>query len=198
LHNYRVICKKRDNNIYFLNLKHDSFTKREGRKFVLVNTDNIVSLYEDKKEVENISKLVKPDEIEKNNYSLAIDRYIISKEIEQLQSRLEEFDLVRLEDIADIRRSQLFKDEGDGKEIYEISPSNFNNAGFTLEAEKVKQIDSQYNRLNTYKLEPYDVLSKNEKKQVLLNFNSEIKMYNEIDKINTDIKQIHNNFLGVK
>lgn len=40
------------------------------------------------------------------------------------------------------------------------------------------------------------ILSKDEKKQVLLNFNNEIKMYNEINKINTDIKQIHNNFLG--
>lgn len=39
---------------------------------------------------------------------------------------------------------------------------------------------------------------KDEKKQVLLNFNNEIKMYNEIDKINTDIKQIHSNFLEVK
>jgi len=42
------------------------------------------------------------------------------------------------------------------------------------------------------------VLSVLEKKQVLLNFNNEIKMYNEINKINADIKQIHNNFLGTK
>ena len=41
------------------------------------------------------------------------------------------------------------------------------------------------------------ILSIAEKKQILLNFNNEIKMYNEIDKISTDIKQIHNNFLGV-
>jgi len=42
------------------------------------------------------------------------------------------------------------------------------------------------------------ILSKIEKEQVLLNFNNEIKLYNEIDKINTNIEQIHNNFLGVK
>ena len=271
--------QKQDDNIYFLNLKHESFGKREGRKLVLKDIDNIVSLYETNTEIENISKLIKPNEIEKNNYSLAIDRYIISKEIEQLQNRLKEFKLVKLEDIADIRRSQLFKDEGDGKEIYEVSPSDFSNSGFTLETGKVKQIGTQYNRLDTYKLEPYDVLlstkgtigkvaivgeisdsmiasqaiqviklkgsnkkenaislymflkstlgqtmlstlvsgvampqistleikklqipvlSANEKKQLLLNFNNEIKMYNEINKISIDIKQIHNNFLGVK
>ena len=42
------------------------------------------------------------------------------------------------------------------------------------------------------------ILSDNEKKQLFLNFNNEIKMYNEINKISIDIKQIHNNFLGVK
>ena len=42
------------------------------------------------------------------------------------------------------------------------------------------------------------ILSNDEKKQVLLNFNSEVKLYNEIDKLNKEIQQIHNNFLGVK
>jgi len=269
--------QKKDNTIYFLNVKHDSFLKREGRKLVLKDIDNIISFYKSKKEEENISRVVNPDEVAINNYSLAIDRYIISKEIKQLQKKLAEFDLVKLEDIADIRRSQLFKDEGNGNKIYEISPSNFNSAGFTLESGKVKKIGSQYNRLETYKLESYDILlstkgtigkvaivgeisdtmvasqaiqviklkdsnkkenaiflymflkstvgqtmlsmlvsgvampqistaeikqlkipivSENKKQQLLLNFNNEIKMYNEINTINTNIKQIHNDFLG--
>lgn len=42
------------------------------------------------------------------------------------------------------------------------------------------------------------ILTKEQEKQTVLNFNSETKMYNEIDKIYTDIEQIHNNFLGTK
>ena len=40
------------------------------------------------------------------------------------------------------------------------------------------------------------VLPNEQKKQTVLNFNSEMEMYNEINKINTNIKQIHTNFLG--
>jgi len=149
---------KKDDNIYFLNLKHESFIHRVGRRLTLKEIDNIVSIYKNKEERENISKLVAPDEIINNNYSFAIDRYIISKEIAEVQQQLKSFELVKLEEITDIRRSQLFKDEGEGKEVYEVSPSDFNKAGFLLECGKIKQIGSQYKRLQTYKLEPYDVL----------------------------------------
>jgi len=269
---------KKDKNVYFLNLKHESFIRRIGRRLTLNDVDNIVSIYENKKELESISKLVTPDEIKNNNYSFAIDRYIISKEIAEVQQQLKSFELVKLEDIADIRRSQLFKDEGEGKEVYEISPSDFNKAGFLLECGKIKQIGSQYKRLQTYKLEPYDVLlstkgtigkvaivgetsetmiasqavqvirlkennkdksialymflksnlgqtilstlqsgvampqiataeikklgvpilTKEQEKQTVLNFNSELKMYNEINKIYTDIQTIHSKYLEVK
>lgn len=269
---------KKDKNVYFLNLKHESFIHRIGRRLTLNDVDNIVSIYENKKELESISKLVTPDEIKNNNYSFAIDRYIISKEIAEVQQQLKSFELVKLEDIADIRRSQLFKDEGEGKEVYEISPSDFNKAGFLLECGKIKQIGSQYKRLQTYKLEPYDVLlstkgtigkvaivgetsetmiasqavqvirlkennkdksialymflksnlgqtilltlqsgvampqiataeikklsvpilTKEQEKQTVLNFNSELKMYNEINKIYTDIQTIHSKYLEVK
>lgn len=150
--------QKQDKNVYFLNLKHEGFLQREGRKLILNDIDYIVSLYEKKEELENISRIVSHDEIYQNNYSFAIDRYIISSNMEAIQKRLNSFELVSLEQIADIRRSQLFKDEGEGKEVYEISPSDFNKAGFLFECGKIKQIGSQYNRLQTYKLEPYDVL----------------------------------------
>jgi type I restriction enzyme M protein len=267
--------RKNDDTVYFLNVKHESFLKREGRKLVLNDIDHIVSIYEEKRELENISRLVKLEEIGTNNYSLAIDRYIISKEIAAVQKKLQSFQLVKLEDIADIRRSQLFKDEGEGKEVYEVSPSDFNKAGFLLECGKIKQIGSQYRRFQTYKLEPYDVLlstkgtigkvaivgeicesmiasqavqvirlkdddkkeraialymffkstlgqtilstlvsgvampqiataevkkldipvlTKEQEKETVSNFNSEIKMYDDINKIYTDIQSIHENF----
>ncbi|MBN1839906.1 MAG: N-6 DNA methylase [Campylobacterales bacterium] len=150
--------QKKDNNVYFLNLKHESFVQREGRRLTLKDIHRIVSLYEKKEELENISRIVSPDELCRNNYSFAIDRYIISNEIEAIHNKLTNFELVTLENIAEIRRSQLFKDEGEGKEVYEVSPSDFSKAGFLFECGKIKQIGSQYKRLQTYKLEPYDVL----------------------------------------
>lgn len=275
-----VINKQKDNDkVLFINLKDESFIKRDGRKLIFKSLDEIVSIYENTKEIENISALVTNENVANNNYSLAIDRYVISQEAKELQEILKQFEVVNLEDIADIRRSQLFKDEGDGKEVYEVSPSDFSKAGFTMECGKTKQIGSQYKRLQTYKLEPYDVLlstkgtigkvaiigeisdamiasqaiqvirvqnndkkdkatalymffksdlgqamlsslvagvampqiataeikklgipilTKKEEEYTLLNFNDEIKMYNEIDKINVDIKQIHSNFLEAK
>lgn len=39
------------------------------------------------------------------------------------------------------------------------------------------------------------VLAENEKKQILLNFNNEVKMYNDITNIQNHIQSIHQNFL---
>ena len=271
--------QKSDDKVHFINLKDDSFIKRDGRRLILKDLDIILEIYENKKEIENISIIVSNEEIINNNYSLAIDRYVIPQEAKELQKTLEKFELVQLEDIADIRRSQLFRDEEEGKEVYEISPSDFSKAGFTLECGKIKQIGSQIKRLQTYKLEPFDILlstkgtigrvaimgeikddtiasqaiqviriqgsnkkdkaislymflksdlgqtilsslvagtampqiataeikklrvpilTKEQEKQIILNFNCEIKMYNEINNIYADIQSIHSNFLEVK
>jgi len=270
-----VINKQKfTDKVLFINLKDEQFLKRDGRKIVFENVDKIIDIYKNSEEIDNISIVVSNETIKDNGCFLAIDRYVVSKEAKELQEILSSYKTVKLQDIAEIRRSQLFKDEGDGKEVYELSPSNFSKAGFTKEGGKLKKIGSQYKKYETYKLIPFDVLvstkgtigkvaiidevtepilasqasqvirvkdketaielymffksdigqamlgqlvagaampqiatneikkiqipvlSKNEKKQVLLNFNNEIKMYNEINKINTDIKQIHNNFLG--
>lgn len=270
---------KSDDKVHFINLKDDSFIKRDGRRLILKDLDVILDIYENKKEIENISIIASNEAIINNNYSLAIDRYVIPQEAKELQKSLEKYELIQLENIADIRRSQLFKDEEEGKEVYEISPSDFSKAGFTLECGKIKQIGSQYKRLQTYKLEPYDVLlstkgtigkvcvigeiseaiiasqaiqvirvqgddkkekaislymflksdlgqtilaslvagtampqistaeikklsipllSKEQEKRLISNFKDESKMYNEIEKINENIKSIHSNFLGEK
>lgn len=270
--------QKGDDKVHFINLKDDSFIVRDGRRLVLKNLDDIIDIYENKKELDNIAVLVSNDDIAINNYSLAIDRYVISNKSKELQTVLDQFELVSLEDIAEIRRSQLFKDEGEGKEAYEVSPSDLSKAGFTLECGKIKQIGSQYKRLQTYKLEPYDVLlstkgtigkvgimgkisdamiasqaiqvirvqgedkkdkaialymflksdlgqtvlsslvagaampqiataeikqlgipnlSKEEQKTIISSFDSELKLYNEIENLNNQITSIHANFLGI-
>ena len=268
---------KTDDKVHFINLKDESFIKREGRQLVFKSIDKILDIYENKKELENISCLISNNEIAQNNYSFAIDRYVIAEDVKAMQKTLERFELVELKDIADIRRAQLFKDEGDGLEVFEISPSDFTKAGFTLECGKVKQIGSQERRLDTYELQPYDVLlstkgtigkvaiigeikkpiiasqaiqvirlkcddkkdkaialymylksdlgqtflsslvagvampqiatveikklqiplfTKDNEKELFLNFNNEIEMYNKITLLETNIQQIHNNFLG--
>lgn len=268
---------KIDDKVHFINLKDESFIIRDGRKLVFENLDDILDIYENKKEMENIAALISSDEIANNNYSFAIDRYVMSQKSKELQALLDRFELVALEEIAEIRRSQLFKDEGEGKEVYEVSPSDMSKAGFTLECGKTKLIGSQYNRLQTYKLEPYDVLlstkgtigkvgiigeiseamiasqaiqvirmngedkkekaialymflksdlgqtalaslvagvampqiataeikqlgvpklSNEQQKNILSSFNSELKMYNEIENLNNQIKSIHSSFLS--
>jgi len=268
--------QKLTNKVLFINLKDEQFFKRDGRKIVFKDVDKIINIYKNSEEIDNVSSVATNDYIQGNSYSLAIDRYVVSKEAKELQEVLSSYETVELQEIAEIRRSQLFKDEGDGKEVYELSPSDFRKAGFTKEGGKLKKIGKQSSKYETYKLQAYDVLvstkgtigkvaiiddvsepvlasqasqvirvrdkekaielymflksdigqsmlgqlvagtampqiatneikklqipilSENEKKQVLLNFNNEIKMYNEIDKINRDIEQIHNNFLGTK
>ncbi len=145
-------------DIMFINLKDESFIKREGRQLVFKSVDEIRDIYINKKEIKNISALISREEIAENNYSFAIDKYVVNEKTKEVQKDLEKFELIKLEDIADVRKSQLFKDEEKGLEIFEISPSDFNKAGFTLECGKIKKIESQKNRLDTYKLEPYDVL----------------------------------------
>lgn len=280
INKYRNDHVKKPVDVMFINLKDESFIKREGRQLVFKSVDEIRDIYINKKEIKNISAMISPDEIINNNYSFAIDKYIITEEAKEIQKNLEKFELIKLEDIADIRKSQLFKDEEEGLEVFELSPSNFTKAGFTNESGKIKKIESQKNRLETYKLEPYDVLlstkgtigkvaiigeikkpliasqaiqvirlkdkegkkekaiclymflksnmgqtvlssltsgtampqistvaiknldiplfKKDEEKKLFLNFNSEIEMYNKIEKINTDIQSIHSQFLGDK
>jgi len=272
-----VINKQKSNDkVQFINLKDERFITRDGRALILKDIDNIIEIYKSKKDIENISVIVSNEDIANNNYSLAIDRYVVPQEVKELQTILSNYQTIKLQDIAQIRRSQLLKDEGDGKEVYELSPSDFAKAGFTTVGGKLKKIGTQSNKYETYKLKPYDVLlstkgtigkiaiigeiyeplvasqasqvirvedknkaielymflksdigqamlkqlvagsampqistneikqlgipilSNDEKKQVLLNFNGEIKLYNEVNKLNKDIKQIHNNFLGNK
>ncbi|WP_457746656.1 N-6 DNA methylase [Sulfurimonas sp.] len=268
--------KKEDDQVLFINLKNEQFLKRDGRKIIFNNIDKIIDIYKNKEEINAISTIISIDEIEKNSYSLSIDRYVISQEAKEIQEVLAFYKTIELQKIAEVRRSQLFKDEGEGKEVNEISPSDFAKAGFTTGGGKLKKIGSQYNKYQTYKLHAYDVLvstkgtigkvaiigeinepllasqasqvirvkdkqtamelymffksdigqamlkqlvagtampqiatseikkmqipilSKDEKKQVLLNFNNEIELYNEIEKINNDIRKIHSNFLGEK
>jgi len=76
----------------------------------------------------------------------------------RIQKQLNKYELIELQDIANIRRSQLFQDEGEGTKIYEISPSDLAKAGFTEVGGKSKFIRNQMNKFWTYALEPFDIV----------------------------------------
>ncbi len=149
---------KTDNSIQFINLNQDRFLQKEKRRIVLKNLDEIVNIYLQRKEVENVSAIVPNHVIAENRFSLSVDRYVLSKEASQLKNILARYAVVSLQEIADIRRSQMFRDEEEGVEVLEISPSDIANAGHTTDTGKHKKIGSQERRLETYRLQPNDIL----------------------------------------
>lgn len=150
---------KKDDKVHFVNLKNEQFLVKEGRKTVLNNLDKILTICTQKQEIENISKLVTNHQIIENGYVLNIDRYVISKEASELLKQLNRYELVELQSVADVRKSQLFQDEEDGWiEIIELGPSNVAKAGFTLSNGKMKYIAKQKKKLETYALQDMDII----------------------------------------
>jgi len=139
LSSFFIINKeKNNNNVYFLDLKSKQFITKKGRKYLLNNIDEIIEIYKNYKELENISSLVSNNEIHENNYSLSVSRYIFSKEDLKIKKVLNEYDRKALQDISSIKKSPVIKDEKEGEPIYEITPSDFKTFGFTLECGKIK------------------------------------------------------------
>lgn len=152
---------KKDDKVHFINLKNKQFLMREGRKTVLKNLDKILLIYNDKLEEENISKLILNQQIIDNSFFLNIDRYIVSKEESLLLDKLNCYELVELQSIADVKKSQLFKDEEIGWiRIIELGPSDLARAGFTFPDlnGKLKFIDKQEKKLKTYALKDMDIV----------------------------------------
>lgn len=150
--------KKSHNNIYFMNLNDKQFIEKKGRQLVLNNIDKIMEMYKEKKEIENIASVIPSYQIIENNYSLSINRYISSKEDIHITQILDDYNMKTIQEIATVRKSQLIEDEVEGTPTYEISPSDFNTFGFTLECGRVKRIKQQYSKYQTYKLLPNDIL----------------------------------------
>jgi len=150
--------KKNDDKVHFINLKDSSFLKKDGRKVILDNFDKIIDIYKNKIEIDNISRVVNNEEIKSNKFSFSVERYMKSKESLLIKEYLESYKTIELQTIATVRKSQLFSDENEGKTVYEISPSDFSSAGFTMKGTKSKKIKKQLRKLYIYKLEKYDVI----------------------------------------
>lgn len=154
-----IINKEKTNDkLYFINLKDNSFLIKDGKKTIFKDINEITNILNNKEEIFGVSSFVEKEQIINNSYSLAIDRYIQDPAQKNIQNKLNNFMLINLEEIADIRRSQLLQNEDEGIIVHEISPSDFNTSGFIFESGKIKRIKNQEKKLQTYKLEPYDVL----------------------------------------
>jgi len=150
--------QKTDRTIQFINLNQDRFLQKGKRRIMLNDLDEIATIYLEKDEIENVSKIASNEEVAENNYSLSVDRYVISQEATKLKTLLSSYALLKLQDIAVIRRSQMFRDEEEGLEVVELSPSDVALAGYTNTSSKRKRIGSQESRLRTYALQPNDIL----------------------------------------
>lgn len=149
---------KKFNNVKFLNLRHDKFLKIINKRISLNNIDEIISIYHSKNEYENIFSIVTNEFIKNKEFSFSIDKYILSKKSKLLNAELRKHKLIELQNIATIKKSQLFKNEQEGEFIFELSPSDFSDAGLTFEyngrAKKIKK----NKKINTYQLENSDIL----------------------------------------
>jgi len=150
---------KSSDTVYFLNLRDKQFITKDGRKQVLNKLDNIIDLYKNKVEKKNISTVVLNSIIKQYNYSLSVDRYILSNEDIEFKKILNSYNKRPLKEIAEVRKSQLIQDEENGDfQLYEVSPSDFKAFDFILESGKQKNIKEQYQKYETYKLMPNDIL----------------------------------------
>jgi len=146
--------EKYNNNVYFLDLKDKQFIVKKGRKYIFNNIDDIIDIYKDYQEIENISSVITSNKIAENNYSLSVSRYIFSKQDLEIQNMLNSYENKSLQELASIMKSPVLKNEKDGKPIYEITPSDFKSFGFILECGKIKY--TKQSNINT--LFPNDIL----------------------------------------
>lgn len=150
---------KKSDSVFFLNLRHDSLVKKDGRKTTLANLNDILKLYKAKEEREGVSVSTKVSDIIKNHFSLNAETYLLADDIESMKKKLGNFKYKALSSIAQVRRSQalLKNTKTGGSEIYEISPSDLGCTGYITKSERKRQIANN-SRLESYKLEAYDVL----------------------------------------
>ena len=157
---------KSDSVINFFNLNHESLLKKEGRRTVLKTVDGLFTLYNifdaNDYDPSDVFTKIQAKEIKNNDYSLAINRYLMASDVAEIHERIDERygnNIDVLQDVAMIKKSQLFKDEDGGEEVYEISPSEFVSSGYVTTATKKRYIGAkQKKKLETYKLQPNDIL----------------------------------------
>ncbi|UUM19793.1 MULTISPECIES: type I restriction-modification system subunit M [unclassified Mycoplasma] len=75
---------KKDNNILFIDASDIVEKAKKGNKLSQANIDQIAKLYFDRKDVENLAKVVSKEEIANNNYNLSVSQYLQKKTQEEV------------------------------------------------------------------------------------------------------------------
>lgn len=144
--------------VLFIDLRKERFCAKRSRKNILQNPEEVIELCKKRKEVPGISCLASYDQLTKNDFSFSVDRYVIDSATQKLQESIQKYPVVCLGNIAELKRSQMLKDDEAGSEIFEISPSDLPAAGYVKPCGKVKIIDRNSSKYKTYKLQTGDVI----------------------------------------
>lgn len=161
--------RKKAESVLFVDASGEHFIKKEGKRNVLNNISEIISLYRGDNEAfieyNNPSALLdlavnaSPEEIGKNDFNLLPSRYVLSHEQKELNRFLTNNETIALNDIAELIGPQAIKDEVDGEAtFYEFGLSHLNDIGeFVGEGKKVTT-NSQISRAKNQILQENDIL----------------------------------------
>lgn len=156
-------------SVLFIDASGEHFIKKEGKRNVLNNISEIISLYRCDNEAfieyNNPSALLdlavnaSPEEIGKNEFNLLPSRYVLSREQKELNLSLASTETIALNDIAELIGPQAIKDEVGGEAtFYEFGLSHLNDIGeFVGEGKKVTT-NSQISRAKNQVLQENDIL----------------------------------------
>lgn len=150
--------QKKYEDVLLVNLNLEKFFSNQKRKNVLTKIDDAVKLFKERIELEGVSKKVSKAEFENNNFSFAIDRYVLDKETSEMIKLMNQFPTVKLSEIAEIRRAQTLRTFEDGEKFIEVSPSDLPESGFIKAIGKEKLIDSNSKQFKTYSVKRNDVV----------------------------------------
>lgn len=149
---------KQDKNILFIDASNLYERASKGRKNILKNIEKIIKVYKERKEIEGFSYLADEKEIAENDYMLNPDIYVLTKEEKEIKNQLSKFELIPLEEIAQIINSPLTKREEGEVEIYEIQASDIGEEGFVEKADKIAKVKLSSKDIEKSSIKKGDIL----------------------------------------
>ena len=124
--------------VRFVNASGECFKAQSGRaKVALHNLDDLVLEIESRGDSE-IARSVDTAEIEQNDFSLNVERYVVDQDQLALQQRLAQLKTVFLGDLAStVRSPSVAKLESDGIPVLEVGASDIPRTGYTRPSREV-------------------------------------------------------------
>ena len=108
--NILVLSKsKLDNNVQFIDASGEDFYKKETNNNILTekHIENIIDIFDSKKDIDYVSKSVTPKIIEENDYNLSVSSYVEAKDTrevidivelnKEIKATVEKIDTLRVE-----------------------------------------------------------------------------------------------------